>query len=85
MTGEFTEIVAPTTLAYTWRVANWKDSWVDSLVRWELTPVTPDTTAVYLTHDRLPNISEREGHEDGWENYFLDPVMEWCENRSKDN
>ncbi|MSP13399.1 MAG: hypothetical protein EXR62_10655 [Chloroflexi bacterium] len=84
MMGKFTEIAPPTTLAYTCRVRGWPDAWADSLVRWELAPITPQSTAVYLTHDRLPNAAELEGHIDGWDDYFLNPVTEWCKEQTQE-
>lgn len=76
--GLFTEIAAPHTLAYTWRQDEWQSDWPDSVVRWELKP-DGKGTRVHLTHDTFPNTSEREGHDEGWDLYWLNPMKDWLE------
>jgi uncharacterized protein YndB with AHSA1/START domain len=77
-TGAFTEIEAPRRLAYTWRQQEWQPDWPDSVVRWELAP-DGKGTHLHLTHDTFPNASEREGHDEGWELYWLNPMKDWLE------
>jgi hypothetical protein len=33
-------------------------------------------------HDRFPNEQERQGHDEGWDLYFLGPLQETLEQRS---
>jgi uncharacterized protein YndB with AHSA1/START domain len=77
-TGTFTTIEPPRALAYTWRQHEWPSDWADSVVRWELAP-TGSGTHVHLTHDTFPNASERDGHDEGWDLYFLNPMKDWLE------
>ena len=78
--GTFTKIKKPNTLEYTWRQGEWKKEWKDSVVRWELKKQRAKTK-VNLTHSKFPNQQERDGHDEGWDVYFLDPLKEWLENR----
>jgi uncharacterized protein YndB with AHSA1/START domain len=80
-TGVFTQIEKPNKLAYTWRQGEWHKDWPDSLVSWELTPVGQQTQ-VLLTHNQFPNTEERDGHDEGWDIYFLGPMKEWLEANS---
>lgn len=74
--GKFTAIQKPTTLEYTWRQHEWKKEWKDSLVKWEL-KAKGDTTLVKLTHTHFPNKEERDGHDEGWDVYWLQPMSVW--------
>ena len=74
--GKFTTIHKPITLEYTWRQHEWKKEWKDSIVRWEL-KADGDTTVVKLTHTNFPNKEERDGHDDGWDVYWLQPMTLW--------
>jgi len=80
-TGKFTQIEKPGTLEYTWRQANWPAEWADSRVHWELKP-TKIGTLVKLTHDKFPNKDERDGHDEGWDTYWLAPMKEWLETKA---
>lgn len=77
-TGAFTRIEKPHRLEYTWRQSSWHSAWTDSIVRWELTP-DGDGTRVHLIHAQFPNAEEREGHDEGWDVYWLEPMREWLE------
>ena len=77
-TGKFTRIRPPHSLEYTWRQANWPAEWADSRVHWELKP-TKTGTQVKLTHDQFPNKDERDGHDEGWDTYWLAPMKKWLE------
>lgn len=77
-TGYFTDIEKPNVLEYSWRMSEWDSAWPDSLVRWELQP-QGRKTKVRLTHVNFPNLEERNGHEEGWDTYFLGPMKEWLE------
>ena len=76
--GTFTAIEAPRTLAYTWRQLEWQSNWADSVVRWTLSP-SGTGTDVQLTHDTFPNASERDGLDEGWDLYWLNPMKDWLE------
>ncbi|MBI5715017.1 MAG: SRPBCC domain-containing protein [Chloroflexi bacterium] len=71
-----TTIQKPTTLEYTWRQHEWKKEWKDSLVKWKL-KAKGDTTIVKLTHIDFPNKEERDGHDEGWDVYWLQPMTIW--------
>ncbi len=77
-TGTFTAIDPPRTLAYTWRQEEWESDWPDSRVRWELTPADGGTQ-VHLTHENLPSPAERDGHDQGWDLYWLNIMKDWLE------
>lgn len=77
-TGAFTRIEQPNHLEYTWRQSGWQKDWADSLVRWELRKA-PGGTHVTLVHSRFPNDEERDGHDEGWDTYFLGPLKNWLE------
>lgn len=77
-TGKITELAPPATLEYTWRQGEWKTEWPDSVVRWELKS-TGKKTQVHLTHRQFPNQSERDGHDEGWDLYWLGPMIAWLE------
>ncbi len=36
-------------------------------------------TRVHLTHDRFPNVDERDSHDEGWDVYWLSPMKDWLE------
>lgn len=80
-TGKLTEVAAPRVLEYTWRQSSWKKSWRDSVVRWELRR-DHGGTKVRLSHRRLPNKEERDGHDEGWDRYWLGPMKVWLESKS---
>ena len=77
-TGAFTVIERPHTLEYTWRQGEWKKAWPDSVVHWEL-KTAGQGTQVRLAHSKFPNQEERDGHDTGWDDYFLGPMKEWLE------
>jgi uncharacterized protein YndB with AHSA1/START domain len=77
-TGRYTIVEKPARLEYTWRQSSWAAEWPDSRVRWAL-KVTRTGTRVALTHDRFPNKAEREGHAEGWDVYWLEPMKAWLE------
>ena len=77
-TGVFTAIKKPETLEYTWRQNEWKKEWPDSVVRWEL-KAAKGGTRVHLTHKAFPNKEERDGHDEGWDSYWLAPMKAWLE------
>jgi uncharacterized protein YndB with AHSA1/START domain len=76
VTGEYTEVVPPRRLAYTW-----KPSWVDApptLVRWELEP-TGRGTRVVLVHSGFSGYPlALESHRGGWPN-VIGWLVAWCE------
>ena len=77
-TGEFTQVEQPHVLEYTWRQSGWRQEWDDSIVRWELKP-GGEGTFVRLTHRQFPNEDERDSHDEGWDTYWLEPMVEWLE------
>ncbi len=77
--GHFTHITVPTLLEYTWRQNGWQKIWGDSLVRWELHP-EGSSTRIHLIHSRFPNDTERMGHDEGWDMYWIAPMQDWLEN-----
>ncbi len=79
-TGKFTEINRPNTLEYTWRQHTWEKDWADSIVRWELNP-KGRSTYVRLVHSQFPNQTERDGHDEGWDTYWLTPMKAWLEKK----
>jgi len=81
-TGAFTRIEKPNTLEYSWRQGEWDKAWLDSLVCWELSAAPGGKgTLVHLTHSQFPNTEERDGHNEGWDNYFLGPMKAWLEGK----
>ena len=60
---------------------SWKKEWADSVVRWEL-KAKGDSTGVRLTHSKFPNKEERDGHDEGWDMYWLGPMKAWLEGKS---
>lgn len=76
--GTFTVIEKPGFLEYTWRQREWRATWADSIVRWELYP-SGKGTQVHLTHSRFPNDEERVSHDEGWDMYWLEPMKDWLE------
>ena len=77
-TGKLTRIDKPHTLEYTWRQKAWRKDWPDSIVRWELTSKGKGTQ-VHLVHAQFPNPEERDGHDEGWDSYWLEPMRDWLE------
>jgi uncharacterized protein YndB with AHSA1/START domain len=77
-TGKFTRIRQPEALEYTWRQAEWQAEWPDSVVRWRLSR-SGQGAQVNLTHSDFPNRAERDGHDEGWDAYWLGPMKEWLE------
>ena len=77
-TGTILSFETGKSLRYTWRQGEWPPEWQDSLVEWTLTAVDGGTR-LHLVHDRLPNQQERDGHEQGWDLYFLDPLQQTLE------
>ena len=80
-TGTIQSFEAGKRLTYTWRQGEWPTEWKDSLVDWTLTPAEGGTH-LHLVHDRFPNEQERQGHDEGWDLYFLGPLQETLEQRS---
>jgi len=78
-TGHVVKVEAPRLLEYTWRQAEWPSEWADSNVAWRLTPIGTDSTRLELTHSNFPNESERASHDDGWDEYWLRPMVEHLE------
>lgn len=79
-TGRYTAVEKPHGLEYTWRQASWPTSWADSRVRWKL-KATKAGTQLTLTHDKFPNQDERDGHDSGWDEYWLEPMQAWLEGK----
>ncbi len=76
--GKFTHIEPNKLLEYSWRQKTWKKDWPDSLVRWEL-DADGQQTRVKLTHSGFPSQDERDSHEEGWDEYWLEPMREYLE------
>ena len=77
-TGVLRHVHQPHELEYTWRQDEWAPEWPDSVVRWTLAP-DGEGTAVRLTHSAFPNLVERDGHAEGWDTYWLEPMQAWLE------
>jgi uncharacterized protein YndB with AHSA1/START domain len=77
-TGKITQVVAPNLLEYTWRQASWQSEWQDSLVRWDLL-ASGRATLLHLVHSGFPTEEERDGHDEGWDLYWLAPMQTWLE------
>jgi uncharacterized protein YndB with AHSA1/START domain len=80
-TGVYTIVEPNSRLAYTWRQSDWPAEWPDSLVEWELTS-HPTGISLSLLHSRFPNQDERDGHNEGWDLYWLDPMKEHLESNA---
>ena len=80
-TGKYTVVEPLHRLEYTWRQSEWPAEWPDSTVKWDLKP-DEKGTAVQLVHEHFPNESERDGHDEGWEVYWLDPMKKWLEDNA---
>ncbi len=78
-TGTFTSILPNTVLEYTWRQHSWDAEWGDSLVRWELEE-EGSRTHILLVHSQLPNEEERASHLEGWDDYWLEPMIDYLKN-----
>jgi uncharacterized protein YndB with AHSA1/START domain len=65
-------------LNYSWRQAEWRAEWEDSRVEWTLAPAGTGTH-LHLVHDGFPNQQERDGHDEGWDEYFLGPLQQSLE------
>lgn len=79
--GQFTAIEKPRLLEYTWRQSAWPAEWADSRVRWQLS-AEGGATQVTLTHSQFPNDDERAGHDSGWDDYWLEPMIDYLERGS---
>ncbi len=79
-TGKFTVVDEPFVLEYTWRQAEWDEGESDTLVRWDLRP-EGKKTRLRLVHSGFDDRKGRDDHDEGWDVYFLDPMVEWLENR----
>ena len=77
-TGAFTRIDAPRHLEYTWRQAGWSKTWQDSLVKWTLRK-SGNETLLSLVHTQFPNEQESIDHNEGWDEYWLQPMRAWLE------
>jgi len=65
--GTFQDVRSPEKLVYTW---NWSHRDIgDTLVTLEFRDLGGQTELV-LTHERFPNIEERDGHSQGWNGCF---------------
>lgn len=82
MSGLIREIVYPTRIIYTLREESWEDSYLDSLVTWELKENSRGTE-LFLRHTGLPNRKIRETHNDGWGEYFLGPLKAFLERKNR--
>jgi uncharacterized protein YndB with AHSA1/START domain len=80
-TGRYTVVEPPHRLEYTWRQSEWPSEWSDSIVKWELKP-DKQGTEVHLVHQHFPNESERSGHDEGWDTYWLEPMKKWLEDNA---
>ena len=80
-TGRLVRIEAPHRLDYTWRQSTWQPGWEDSLVSWELNPEGKHTR-LKLTHSNFPNVEERDGHDEGWDLYWLEPMVDYLERQA---
>jgi uncharacterized protein YndB with AHSA1/START domain len=80
-TGRYTIVDPPHRLEYTWRQTEWPAEWSDSTVKWEL-KADEKGTHVDLVHEHFPNESERSGHDEGWDTYWLGPMKEWLEGKA---
>lgn len=66
--GEFLVVDPPRRVEYSWR---WKDNpeWKEpTIVRVIFNALPHDRTEIVLTHERLPDQEQREGHAEGWTN-----------------
>jgi uncharacterized protein YndB with AHSA1/START domain len=82
VSGRITHVREGRILEYTWRQHYWNKEWKDSVVLWELRPgQAPGSTRLKLTHSHLPNIAERNNHQQGWWTYWLEPMCRWLEDR----
>lgn len=79
-TGRYTTVEKPNVLEYAWRQASWPAEWADSRVRWKL-KATKAGTQLTLTHDKFPNQDERDGHDSGWDEYWLGPMQAWLDGK----
>jgi uncharacterized protein YndB with AHSA1/START domain len=77
-TGQYTEYEKPALLEYTWRQHEWPKDWADSVVRWEL-KADKTGTKIKLAHTQFSNKEERDGHDEGWDVYWLEPMKKWLE------
>jgi uncharacterized protein YndB with AHSA1/START domain len=68
-------------LGYSWRQAEWPAEWADSHVEWTLSPEGPGTR-LHLVHRDFPTQQERDGHDQGWDDYFLGPMQQVLEERA---
>ena len=65
--GTFQDVRSPEKLVYTW---NWSHRDIgDTLITLEFRDLGGQTELV-LTHERFPNIEERDGHSQGWNGCF---------------
>jgi uncharacterized protein YndB with AHSA1/START domain len=80
-TGQYTLVEAPQRLEYSWRQSSWTSDWSDSIVRWSLRQIG-ENTEVRLLHEDFPNEEERDGHDEGWDTYWLIPMKRWLEGNS---
>ncbi|MFI5281972.1 MAG: SRPBCC domain-containing protein [Candidatus Dormibacterales bacterium] len=78
-TGHVVKVEAPRLLEYTWRQAEWPPEWADSKVVWELEPIGRGVTRLKLRHSDFPNEAELASHDDGWDTYWLRPMVDHLE------
>ncbi|MEM7190164.1 MAG: SRPBCC domain-containing protein [Pseudomonadota bacterium] len=62
--GEFVEIDEPNRVSFTWAWYSAPDA--VSLVTYVLTDAGDGRTSLLLTHEKLPNADQRDGHGRGW-------------------
>lgn len=81
MFGVVKEVEYPRRMVHTLRELIWDDSYLDSLVYWELAEAEYGTR-ISLVHTGLPTRKIREQHHDGWYEYFLGPLKAYLEYRT---
>lgn len=69
--GEYVQIDRPTTLIFTWVLADQscagsEGEHINTLVSISLKAISPDETKLILLHEQLPTQAACDGHEFGW-------------------
>lgn len=82
MYGVIKEYEFPRRFAHTLRETHWDQTYLDSLVIWNLTE-NPWGTGLNLQHTGLPNRKMRDIHEEGWGEYFLGPMKAYLDRKFK--
>jgi uncharacterized protein YndB with AHSA1/START domain len=81
-TGHVVRIEPPRELEYTWRQSEWPTEWSDSKVAWELEPIGAAATRLKLKHSDFPNEAELASHDEGWDSYWLGPMVGHLESQA---